>query len=210
MTLKKRKKSKAGRIDAKEPKPSRLAKAKLAKKAKPKFVKKSKGAKASQPGKLSKRKLVPILAQAPANPAIQHGKLLILLVEDDQGIREGLQAAFEGEGYLVHAAQNGAVALEYLKGPHEKIALIFLDTMMPIMDGFAFRTEQLKLESFAQIPTILYSADERNRKRAIAIGLPFLTKPFGLSEVFACISEQLAKKVRARSPGSNPAEGLRP
>ena len=113
----------------------------------------------------------------------------ILLVEDNSGIRLALTFALEDEGYKVHPVANGQEALKFLSAQSCAIGLIFLDTMMPIMDGFAFRAEQIKSDVLLAIPTILYSADPVNRLKAEAIGLPFIRKPFELKEVFEMIAK---------------------
>lgn len=59
----------------------------------------------------------------------------ILVVDDDRGIREALAALLEREGYRVRCAENGAVALEVVRGPC-KPSLMLLDLMMPVLSGF--------------------------------------------------------------------------
>jgi len=108
----------------------------------------------------------------------------ILHVEDDYSLRTTIGYALEDEGYVVHTASNGREALDFLSSGKKKIDLIFVDVMMPVMDGFAFCAEQLKDETIAHIPTIMYSADERNRLKANAIGRPFISKPFDLEDLF--------------------------
>lgn len=121
----------------------------------------------------------------------KEGKV-ILIVEDDESIREVLNYALENEGYIVHTANNGQEALNLLPIYSNIINIILLDVMMPVMDGFTFYREKLKTPSYAQIPTIIYSADVHLKIQADAMGLPFLTKPFNLSDMF----EQIEKYER--------------
>jgi CheY-like chemotaxis protein len=59
----------------------------------------------------------------------------ILVVDDDQGIREAVGTLLEREGYGVQLAENGAVALEVIR--HDpKPDLMLLDLMMPVLSGF--------------------------------------------------------------------------
>jgi CheY-like chemotaxis protein len=115
----------------------------------------------------------------------------ILHVEDDYSIQMSVKFALEDEGYLVHTASNGQEALDFLSAHPNQTDLIFLDVMMPVMDGFAFCSEKLKDAAIADIPTIIYSADARNELKAEAIGLPFISKPFDLDHLF----EKIAKYV---------------
>ena len=113
----------------------------------------------------------------------------ILHVEDDFSIRTSIGYVLEDEGYTVHTVSNGQEALDFLSSHKEKIDLIFLDVMMPVMDGFAFCAEQKKDEAIANIPTIIYSADERNRVKAGALGRPFISKPFNLDDLLDGIAK---------------------
>ena len=122
---------------------------------------------------------------------IEPSRKHILLVEDDDSIRHSLLEALGDEGYDVHGVSNGKEALEYLSAPRLPVALILLDTMMPVMDGFAFRAAQVKDALLAAIPTILYSADGTIRERAQAIDLPFLQKPFKLAQLFEALSRHI-------------------
>ncbi|WP_409480153.1 response regulator [Pseudobdellovibrio sp. HCB154] len=80
----------------------------------------------------------------------------ILVVDDDEGIREILQMAFMTEGYSVTTAANGKEALDILShSPH--YGLILLDLMMPKMNGWEF-VEAFQKTSHPQIPIILMTA----------------------------------------------------
>ena len=64
----------------------------------------------------------------------------ILVVEDDQSIRDSVVQILSLEGYSPEAAANGKEALEKLHHLH-KPCLILLDLMMPVMDGYAFLSQ---------------------------------------------------------------------
>ena len=71
-------------------------------------------------------------------------KRTILIVEDDEGIAEGLSEFLESENYFPKWAQNGKIALELLAAMDPLPSAIILDLMMPEMDGIGFRGAQLK------------------------------------------------------------------
>jgi CheY-like chemotaxis protein len=82
----------------------------------------------------------------------------ILLVEDDDDIREALTVFLEEEGYGVATAIHGREALEKLHGGMRP-RMILLDLHMPVMDGTTFREEQKTLEpSIANIPVVMFTA----------------------------------------------------
>lgn len=83
----------------------------------------------------------------------------ILLVDDDLAIQDSLQWVLEGEGYTVTLANNGKEALDYLIKA-ELPALILLDIMMPVMDGFEFLEKQQQYPALAEIPVIILTADK--------------------------------------------------
>lgn len=115
----------------------------------------------------------------------------ILHVEDDYSIQMSVRFVLQDEGYFVHTASNGQEALDFLSAHPKQTNLIFLDVMMPVMDRFTFCSEKSKDAAIADIPTIIYSADARNKLNAEAIGLAFISKPFELDHLL----EEIAKYV---------------
>lgn len=81
----------------------------------------------------------------------------ILVVDDDEGIRETLRMSLEIEGYTVRTASNGKEALDDVMRSSD-IGLILLDLMMPVMNGWQFVEEITKLEQYSNIPIILVTA----------------------------------------------------
>ena len=81
----------------------------------------------------------------------------ILVVEDDEDAREAMVALLQMKGYRAVPAGNGREALDYLdQAPPPD--LIILDLWMPVMDGWQFRSEQMKNPRLADIPVIVVSA----------------------------------------------------
>lgn len=120
-------------------------------------------------------------------------KSTILHIEDDECIKMALGLALNDEGYKVFTAKNGKEALEFLALKSTEIDIILLDVMMPVMDGFTFYNEKLHNESIAKIPTIIYSADDRNKSKVAALGLPYISKPFNLTDIFEGIEKNVRK-----------------
>lgn len=103
----------------------------------------------------------------------------VLVVDDDDDIRESLIGFLEAEGYCPIGAPNGKRALELLAALESPPRLIVLDLMMPVMDGRVFRKEQLRSPTLAKIPVVLISAyapDPAEVARELRIP-DFLSKP---------------------------------
>jgi CheY-like chemotaxis protein len=112
---------------------------------------------------------------------------LILVVDDDTDIREEMAALLEGEGYQVVQARNGLEALERLKRPPLP-CMILLDLMMPVMNGWDFRAQQLANPSLKEIPTVIVSGAAQAKKEAASLHANgFLQKPFDLDPLLNVI-----------------------
>ena len=81
----------------------------------------------------------------------------ILLIEDDPDIQENLRQFFEYEGIAVSSVYDGKEALDYLRSG-KPARMIFLDLMMPVMNGWEFRKRQKMDAKIAGIPVVLISA----------------------------------------------------
>jgi CheY-like chemotaxis protein len=109
--------------------------------------------------------------------AMATGGSQVLLVDDDESLRETFSDILRDEGYSVSAAENGRSALLYLAS-HDLPQVIFLDLMMPVMSGAEFREKQLAEPRLVDIPVIVMSAADRGgviSKRLRADG--FVSKP---------------------------------
>jgi CheY-like chemotaxis protein len=88
----------------------------------------------------------------------------ILIVDDDSDVRSALAELLEEEGFSVEAARNGHEALIRLRTGKLHPALILLDLMMPGMDGWDFRSEQLRDPQLASVPVVIVSASGFSRE----------------------------------------------
>jgi CheY-like chemotaxis protein len=111
----------------------------------------------------------------------------ILIVDDDEDIRETLREILEDEGYLVRVAANGADALATL-AESQKPCLILLDLMMPVMDGYRFRTEQVKHADLASIPVIVITAGGAVRTKELAVTM-IMPKPLSVQQLVAAVGQ---------------------
>ena len=103
----------------------------------------------------------------------------ILVVDDEEGIRVLCRVNLELAGHEVIEAGDGASALEVARQQHPD--LIFLDVMMPIMDGWEVLRMLKEDPSTAEIPVIMLTArtSEADQIRAWGEGvMQYLAKPF--------------------------------
>jgi CheY-like chemotaxis protein len=89
----------------------------------------------------------------------------ILIADDDPSSVDALCELLESEGHRVVRAENGVEALARLREGDE-FCVILLDLMMPVMDGYEFREQQLHDPELAGIPVILVTADTHARAKA--------------------------------------------
>lgn len=81
----------------------------------------------------------------------------VLVVDDDYAVLDAMKDVLEDEGYEVSLAANGLEALKELRRKN-KVCLILLDLMMPVMNGWEFRQQQLEDTELAGIPTVVVTA----------------------------------------------------
>jgi CheY-like chemotaxis protein len=117
----------------------------------------------------------------------------ILVVEDDADILRSIVQVLEDEGYSVRAAENGRAALAALRAPGATApCVILLDLMMPVMDGWAFRAEQLRDPTLAHIPVVLLTADGAAVEKAALMNVAgALRKPVELLTLLSAIQRFL-------------------
>jgi CheY-like chemotaxis protein len=91
--------------------------------------------------------------------------MTVLVVDDDYSVLDSMKDVLEDEGYEVFLAANGLEALKELRRGIRP-CVILLDLMMPVMNGWEFRQEQLLDNNFAAIPTIIVTAHNRAEESA--------------------------------------------
>jgi CheY-like chemotaxis protein len=121
----------------------------------------------------------------------------VLIVEDDEGVRQSLGDFLRQEGYTVESACDGAQALDLLQ--REPLpSLIVFDLMMPGMDGVEFRSRQLADERIAGIPVIVISARPDVAEQARLLNADdFLAKPMSFEELIHVVQNRAITVVTA-------------
>ena len=104
----------------------------------------------------------------------------VLIIEDDEDIREGIRILLESEQYTVTEAENGKKGLQRLE---EDTSLVILDIMMPGMTGLRTCEEIRKISN---VPVLFLTAKSQESDKLIGLmagGDDYLTKPFSYAEL---------------------------
>ena len=121
----------------------------------------------------------------------------ILVVEDEQGIREAIGIYMKNQGYNVILAANGKEGLEKIET--NDIHLAIVDIMMPVMDGISMAMEARRHHDF---PILFLSAKNEDIDKITGLNIgadDYITKPFGTSELLARIRTSLRHSNRMAS-----------
>ena len=111
----------------------------------------------------------------------------VLVVEDDADLRKSICTVLEDAGFTSRPAENGEVALE--RAREERPCVILLDLMMPIMNGWEFRSEQLRDPNLSSIPVVIMTADGRAADKARTLHADYLRKPIHLDALLELVSD---------------------
>lgn len=118
----------------------------------------------------------------------------VLIADDEKDIRSALQIYLKPEGYTLLEAENGKQVLEKIQ--NEKVDLVLLDIMMPVMDGIETIS---RLREFSNVPVILLTAKSEDTDKVMGLNIgadDYITKPFNPAEVIARVRSQLRRYTR--------------
>lgn len=111
----------------------------------------------------------------------------ILVVEDNEDIREYVTLMLRGDGYEVLEAENGQDALEQLERMPTLPCLLILDLMMPVMSGPELLQTLRQRAGFSQLPVVVLSAG--GRQDQVQDVRKFLRKPVDPQRVRSAVRE---------------------
>ena len=124
----------------------------------------------------------------PSPPSVRR----VLIVEDDEALREALSDALQDEGFSVAAAADGLEALDLLHLPaNPNPSVILLDLTMPRMNGWQFRAAQQTDDRISGIPVVVLSAVPHLAQEAESLGVPrgsWIRKPVPLENLLAILA----------------------
>lgn len=122
---------------------------------------------------------------------------LIILVEDDDSIRNTMAELLESEGYRVRSFENGKCAVDGLKETKDS-QLILLDWMMPVMNGEQFIFARKSYKNLCSVPIVVVSAVASQ-----AHGWPgvadYMNKPIDIDNLLNVVDKYAPRRSKACS-----------
>ncbi|MFP4054495.1 MAG: response regulator [Phycisphaerae bacterium] len=148
--------------------------------------------------------ILPAFGVEPAEPPQQEVRAFnktcrsILVIDDEEDVREILTAMLESSGFVVITAPDGPAALEVLRNQGEDIAAAILDMTMPVMSGDEVLAEIRHM--LPDLPVLLCSGyDERQAMQMVGTGniSGFIAKPFQLNPLVNAVVRAIEQPERS-------------
>jgi CheY-like chemotaxis protein len=116
-----------------------------------------------------------------------HGPLLV--VEDDDDVRQAIVETLRDEGYSVAEAENGQQALQWLRGNPDP-CLVLLDLWMPNMTGDELHEQMQRDPRLAAVPVVVLTAAADGAFRARKLGARgYLKKPLDIKDLLSLVED---------------------
>lgn len=116
----------------------------------------------------------------------------VLLVDNDESIREAFTIVLESDGYRVLAFESGLTALAFLKTCSHRPSLALIDLEMPGMTGVQLVAEMSKDEDLCRIPVTIVTAS-----RCAVLGAPVMHKPVDINVLLNYVATMMGDRCKA-------------
>lgn len=121
---------------------------------------------------------------------------MVLVVDDELGIRELITATLQASGFAVHSCADPAEALAWLEKTGWKVDIIISDVLMPRLDGLAFCQALRKRAPDVALLLMSGHLQEEDLWVEGARTLPYLAKPFTATALLGAVADALALNTR--------------
>jgi DNA-binding response OmpR family regulator len=122
---------------------------------------------------------------------VSSGKGTVLVVEDDETLREVIKWALEDLGVGVEVAADGQQALDWLA--RRRPALMVLDVGLPLVSGDGVAAGARSIHG--EVPILLITADGRASEKARRVGaFSYLAKPFDLDQLVSTVERTVQER----------------
>ena len=112
----------------------------------------------------------------------------VLIVDDDEALRQMLELLVKTSGYDTVTAANGVEGLEQMR--RQLPCLVLLDIQMPQMDGFEFRRHQLADPTLARVPVVCLTGHYEPEQVGSQLRVACLKKPLHFPDVIDAVEAQ--------------------
>jgi CheY-like chemotaxis protein len=130
---------------------------------------------------------------------------LVMVIDDDTDIRTAIQDLLDGEGFATVGAADGQAALNLLADPRNRPAVILLDLMMPIVDGWTFCKIRQGIVTLMEIPVITISAASTSGTSQPVRVDGSIPKPFDADVLIRLVNRMVGRKsFHGRTPAAKP------
>lgn len=122
----------------------------------------------------------------------------ILVIEDEESVRENIVELLDAEGFEAVAAENGRIGLNLVR--QQSPDLILCDVRMPELDGYGVLSALRSEPATAEIPFMFLTAKaaKSDLSHGLALGAnAYITKPFTMAELLGTIEQMLLKPATA-------------
>ena len=134
------------------------------------------------------------LTLVPAKSSTENSVATILLVDDEECVREIISEVLAESGYRVLEAKDGAEGLSLYQKHQAKIKLVLLDLLMPVMNGLDCAKEILRINPSAKVLIGSGFIDENYKQRLAEIpAIEVMSKPYKNSNLLTAIEKIIEK-----------------
>ena len=114
---------------------------------------------------------------------------LVLIVDDDQALRDLIREILIDVGYRAVTAANGSIGLATFRSAEPD--LVLLDVAMPVMDGLTFLRRRSDEACRPTVPVVVMSAENREREARRLGAQQFVAKPFDVEDILDVVERWL-------------------
>ena len=145
----------------------------------------------------TRQRITPPPMPAPQTPPVPEGRLSVLLIDDEEGLRRAVLSFLKRRGMHAVAVGDGADALKALR--HERFDVIVSDVRMPGMSGREF-LERLRQEHPAMVSRLVFSTGDTFATDTSSLlreaGVPSLVKPYDFAKLEALLHEVVGRTAK--------------
>jgi CheY-like chemotaxis protein len=127
----------------------------------------------------------------------------ILVVQDEETIREFICKTLEEKGYKVIAVRNGAEAVSFLELAFDHVRLVLTDYHLPDFSGYELKKRIEAIAGYKQMPVVFLTAESHEDKMRIAHQISFIDRSVEAEALFIGINKLLQFTTEGNTTSQN-------